>query len=199
MTDELRLFAPAASRNRDPILDVLRRVLPADGLVLEVASGTGEHVSHFAAALPGLTFQPSDPDPIRRQSIDAWASGLANVHPALAFDASVDAWPAGLAAVLCFNMIHIAPWEAAEGLVRGAGSAMERGGLLVLYGPFRRNGRHTADSNAAFDESLRSRDPRWGVRDLEAVDALAGRAGLASSEVVEMPANNLTVIYRKPI
>jgi SAM-dependent methyltransferase len=198
LTDGPRLFAPAAARNRDPILDVLRRVLPATGLVLEVASGTGEHVAHFAAALPSLTFQPSDPDPLRRASIDAWTSELANVRPALALDASGNAWPAGLAAVLCFNMIHIAPWAAAEGLVRGAGSAMGQGGLLILYGPFRRDGQHTAASNAAFDESLRSRDPRWGVRDLEAVDALARRAGFAAPEVVEMPANNLTAIYRKP-
>ena len=197
MTDGARLFAPAAARNRDPILDVLRRILPETGTVLEVASGTGEHAVHFAAALLGLVFQPSDPDPARRASIDDWAAGMSNVRPAIALDASVDAWPTSLAAVLCFNMIHIAPWAAAEGLLRGAGAALGQGAPLVLYGPFRRNGAHTAASNAEFDDSLRARDASWGVRDLEAVTALAQAAGFGEAEVVEMPANNLTVIYRK--
>ncbi len=193
-----RLVAPAAARNRDPILAVLRGVLPAAGTVLEIASGTGEHIAHFAAALPGLTFQPSDPDPARRTSIDAWCAGLPNVRPALALDATAAIWPQGVAAVLCFNMIHIAPWAAAEGLVRGAGTALGQGGLLALYGPFRRDGAHTAPSNAAFDADLRARDPAWGVRDLEAVAALAERAGFTQPDITEMPANNLTVIFRKP-
>ncbi len=197
MSGSARQVAPAAARNRDPILAVLRGVLPAAGTVLEVASGTGEHTAHFAAALPGLTFQPSDPDPSRRASIDAWCAGLPNVRKALALDATDSAWPGSLAAVLCFNMIHIAPWAAAEGLVRGAGAALGQGGLLVLYGPFRRNGAHTAPSNAAFDADLRARNPAWGVRDLEAVAALAAGAGLAPPAVTEMPANNLTVIFRK--
>lgn len=199
MTDA-RIEAPAAQRNRDPILAVLRRVLPPSGLVLEVASGSGEHAAHFAAALPGLDFQPTDPDPSRRASIDAWAAatGLANIRAALALDAASLAWPVErAAAVLCCNMIHIAPWAAATGLVAGAARALGQGGVLVLYGPFRRNGRHTAPSNAAFDASLRERNPDWGIRDLEAVAALAAAAGFGPPDIVEMPANNLCLILRK--
>jgi SAM-dependent methyltransferase len=194
MTDPRR-FAPAAARNRDAILDVLRRVLPPRGLVLEVASGSGEHCAHLAAALPALTFQPSDPDAGARASIDAWAAGAPNIRPALALDAARPPWPVAAAdAVLCVNMIHIAPWAACEGLVRGAAAL---GAMLVLYGPFRRGGAHTAPSNAAFDESLRARDPAWGVRDLEAVAALAAREGFGTPEATEMPANNLTVVFRR--
>lgn len=203
MTD-LRQHAPATARNRDAILAVLRRVAPATGTVLEVASGSGEHAAHFAAALPGLMFQPSDPDGVRRASIDAWCAGIANVRPALALDAAGDAWPAGpFDVVLCCNMIHIAPWAAAEGLLAGAakvlgqGQVLGQGGALLLYGPFRRGGAHIAPSNAAFDADLRARDPAWGVRDLEDVDALARRAGLGGPEVVGMPANNLCVIWRR--
>ncbi len=193
MTDPRR-FAPAAARNRDAILAVLRDVLPARGTVLEVASGSGEHAIHFAAAFPGLVFQPSDPDADARASIDAWAAGAPNVRPAIALDAAA-AWPALRAdVVLCINMIHIAPWAACEGLVRGA-AALDA--MLVLYGPFRRGGRHTAPSNAEFDASLRARDPAWGVRDIDAVAALAAAAGFAAPEVTEMPANNLTVVFRR--
>jgi hypothetical protein len=189
-----RRFAPAAARNRDAILAVLRDVLPARGTVLEVASGSGEHAIHFAAAFPGLVFQPSDPDADARASIDAWAAGAPNVRPAIALDAAA-AWPALRAdVVLCINMIHIAPWAACEGLVRGA-AALDA--MLVLYGPFRRGGRHTAPSNAEFDASLRARDPAWGVRDIDAVAALAAAAGFAAPEVTEMPANNLTVVFRR--
>jgi cyclopropane fatty-acyl-phospholipid synthase-like methyltransferase len=196
---DLRRFAPAAARNRDPILDVLRHCLPAAGTVLEVASGSGEHVVHFAAALPDLTFQPSDPDPDARRSIDAWvaASGLATIRPALALDAATTAtWPAA-DAVVCINMIHIAPWAAAEGLFHGAASALPPGAPLILYGPYRRGGAHTAPSNAAFDADLRARNPAWGVRDLEAVAALAAREGFGPPAVTEMPANNLTVVFRR--
>lgn len=192
-----RRFAPAAARNRDPILAELRRILPARGLVLEVASGSGEHAIHFAAALPGLTLQPSDPDPDARASIDAWAAeaGLPNIRPALALDAATLPWPAPAAdVVLCINMIHIAPWAACEGLVRGAAGL---GAMLVLYGPFRRDGVHTAPSNEAFDADLRARDPEWGVRDLEAVAALTAGQGYAAPEVIAMPANNLTVVFRR--
>ena len=192
--------APAAARNRQPILEVLRPRLPARGLVLEVASGTGEHAVHFAAALPGLDFQPSDPDADARASIDAWVadSGLANLRPALALDAAAPGWPVAAAdAVLCCNMIHISPWASAAGLVAGAASILPPGGLLYLYGPYRRNGRHTAPSNAAFDEDLRRRNPAWGVRDLEAVAALAAGSGFGTPEVVEMPANNLSVLFRR--
>ncbi|HEX6978370.1 MAG TPA: DUF938 domain-containing protein [Alphaproteobacteria bacterium] len=195
---DLRRMAAAVARNRDPILAVLRRVLPAHGLVLEVASGTGEHAVHFARALPDLTWQPSDPAPDARASIDAWRAheSLPNLLPALDLDAVRHPWPLTHAdVVVCINMIHIAPWSAAEGLMRGAGAVLGPGGLLYMYGPYRRNGRHTAPSNAAFDESLRREDPAWGVRDLEDVAALAGRNGLVLREVVEMPANNLSVIF----
>lgn len=192
--------APAVARNRQPILDVLRTRLPPRGLVLEVASGSGEHALFFAEALPGLVFQPTDPDAEARASIDAWVadSGLANLRPALALDAAAPGWPVAAAdAVLCCNMIHISPWASAAGLVAGAASILPPGGLLYLYGPYRRNGRHTAPSNAAFDEDLRRRNPAWGVRDLEAVAALAAGSGFGTPEVVEMPANNLSVLFRR--
>lgn len=197
---DARRFAPAAARNRGPILEALRGRLPASGLLLEVASGSGEHAVHLAAAFPALTIQPSDPDPEARASIAAWAAetGLPNIRPPLALDAAAAAWPAAQAdAVLCINMIHIAPWQACEGLVRGAARLLPPGGPLVLYGPFRRGGAHTAPSNAAFDASLRAQDPRWGVRDLEAVAALAAAEGFAAPEVVPMPANNLIVVFRR--
>jgi hypothetical protein len=199
-TDDPRIHAPATARNRDPILAVLRRVLPESGLVLEVASGSGEHAVHFAAALPGLTFQPSDPEPDRRASIDAWtaSSGLSNIRPALALDAEAEIWPCQAAdAVLCFNMIHIAPWSAAIGLLRGAGCVLGQGGKLVLYGPFRRDGAHTAPSNEAFDADLRRRNPAWGVRELETIAAAAAQAGFAAPSVEAMPANNFCVIFER--
>ena len=191
---------PAAARNRQPILDVLRPHLPAAGLVLEVASGSGEHVVHFAGELPGLDFQPSDPDESARASIDDWARtlGLANVKPALALDAAADAWPVErAAAVICINMIHIAPWQAAVGLMAGASRALPREGLLYLYGPYHRGGRPTAPGNATFDRSLRAQNEAWGVRDLEAVTTLAAAHGFAAPEIVEMPANNLSLVFRK--
>ena len=202
MTDDPRIHAPAAQRNRDPILAVLRRVLPPSGLVLEVASGSGEHAVHFARAMPGLVFQPSDPDPTRRASIDAWTatSGLANIRSALALDATAPEWAvARVDAVLCFNMIHIAPWDAAIGLIRGAGRLLGQGGLLILYGPYRRGGAHTAPSNAAFDASLRERDPAWGVRDLEAVSELAAESGFGAPGIEQMPANNLCVVFARGV
>ena len=197
MTDP-RLHAPATLRNRGPILDALRPRLPPRGLVLEVASGTGEHAAHLAAALPHLLFQPTDPDPAHRASIAAWTGELPNVRPPLALDASAPDWPVRHAeAVLCVNLIHIAPWAATEGLLSGAARVLPPGGPLVLYGPFKRDGRHTAPSNAAFDAELRARDPAWGVRDLGDVARLAGAAGFGMAEVVPMPANNLTVMFRR--
>ncbi|KVW25900.1 SAM-dependent methyltransferase [Burkholderia ubonensis] len=196
----MRLSAPAAERNRGPILNVLRRVLPARGDVLEIASGTGQHVVHFAAGLPGLHWRPSDPDAQARRSIAAWIAqaGLSNVDAPLAFDVRDAAWPfAALDAIVCINMIHIAPWACAEALFAGASRVLRPGGVLVLYGPYRREGRHTAPSNAAFDAQLRSRDPSWGVRDLETVVALGLDRGLDCIEVVEMPANNLSVVFRR--
>jgi SAM-dependent methyltransferase len=195
-----RRYAPATLRNRDAILAVLERQLPARGLVLELASGSGEHAVHFAARLPDLDFQPSDPDAASRASIDAWrqSAGLANLRPALAIDAASAHWPIEAAdAVLCINMIHIAPWSAARGLIAGAARILSKGGLLYLYGPFSRDGRHTAPSNEAFDRDLRARDPAWGVRAIEAVAALAAAAGFSAPLVEEMPANNLSLSIRR--
>jgi hypothetical protein len=200
-----RLYSPSTERNRAPIAAVLARVLPAAGTVLEVASGTGEHARFFAAEFPGLLFQPSDPDPAARASIAGWiaATGAANLLPPLALDVAAPGWearddlPAPLAAILCINMVHISPWTATLGLLRGAAQLLAEGAALYLYGAYKRDGRHTAPSNAAFDVSLRRQDPAWGVRDLEAVVAEAERAGLALAEVVEMPANNLSVILRR--
>lgn len=192
--------APAAARNRQPILDVLQPRLPSQGLVLEIASGTGEHIVHYAAARPELTFQPSDPDVDARASVDDWVRtlGLANVRPALEIDVTARTWPVERAdAVLCCNMIHIAPWEAAVGLVAGAARLLPPGGLFYLYGPYRRGGRHTAPSNEAFDADLRRRNPAWGVRDLEAVIDLTGAQGFSTPEIVEMPANNLSLLFNR--
>ncbi len=199
-TDDPRRFAPATQRNRDPILAVLRRVLPPTGTVLEVASGSGEHAVYFAAQLPALTWQPSDDDATARASIAAWVAqeALGNVLPPVALDASAEAWPvARVDAVLCCNMVHISPWSSCEGLMRGAGRALPAGGVLVMYGPFRVGGMDTAPSNAAFDADLRRRDARWGVRDLEAVVEEARGRGLDHVETVSMPANNLTVVFRR--
>ncbi|MCA3142374.1 MAG: DUF938 domain-containing protein [Rhodocyclaceae bacterium] len=199
-----RLYAPATERNRAPILAVLEPLL-LEGSVLEVASGTGEHVTWFAARLPALRFVPSDPDPAHRASIAQWtrALGVTNVAPPLDLDATAAEWTlpaaelARLRAVICINMIHIAPWQATEGLMRNAAAVLPPGGVLYLYGPFRRGGQHTAPSNAAFHESLRAQNPAWGVRDLEAVQAQALAHGLATGQVTEMPANNLSLVLRR--
>ncbi len=196
--EEARRHAPATARNRDPLLAVLRGVLPERGLLLEVASGTGEHAAHLAPHFPALVFQPTDPDAESRASIDAWAWGIPNIRPALELDAASGTWPVAAAdALLCINMIHIAPWAATEGLLRGAARLLAPGAPLILYGPFRRGGRHSAASNEAFDASLRARDPAWGVRDLEQVAALAAAQGFGPAEVTEMPANNLTAVFRR--
>jgi hypothetical protein len=201
MKEDARLYAPAAARNREPILNVLRRRLPSRGLVLEVASGSGEHVAHFAQSSgPDLIFQPSDPDSDARASIDAWAAALdvSNIRPAIDLDATSDRWPISHAdAVVCINLIHIAPWAAAVGLIRGAAAILPIGGVLFLYGPYRRDGCHTAPSNEAFDRDLRRRNPAWGVRDLQAVAALGEVHGFAQPAIEEMPANNLSVIFRR--
>jgi SAM-dependent methyltransferase len=198
---DARRFAPAFTRNREPILRVLQPRLPASGLVLEIGSGTGEHITHIAQASPPcLVFQPSDPDEHSLASIDAWVStlNLGNVRTALRIDATKTTWPLKSAdAVLCINMIHIAPWAAAVGMVRGAAHLLPHGGLLYLYGPFRREGRHTSPSNAAFDDNLCSRNSAWGVRDLEAVAALAASHGFRSPLIEDMPANNLSVMFTR--
>ena len=190
----------AAERNKAAILAVLERVLPRSGLVLEVASGTGQHVVHFAAALPALMWQPTDPDPQARRSIAAWIAGakLSNVREPLDLNVCAQPWPIDASdALLCINMVHISPWTATEGLFEGAGRVLTVGGLIYLYGPYRVNGSHTAASNAAFDAALRAQDPRWGVRDLEAVTGAAHRHGFHLVETIAMPANNLSVILHK--
>lgn len=195
---DARQFAPAAARNREPILAALRPVLPATGLVLEIASGSGEHCAHLAAALPSLRFQPTDPQSASLASIDAWCADLPNVLPAAALDAAGTDWPIAAAdAVLCINMIHIAPWAAAAGLVHGAARVLPVGGPLMLYGPFFQRGQPPAPGNTAFDADLRARDPAWGVRQLEDVASLAAAAGFGPPEVTPMPANNLLVTFRR--
>ncbi len=192
------LSAPAAARNRAPILDVLRAQLPARGLVLEIASGSGEHAAWFAAALPAITWQPSDRDGDALRSIAAWraAASLPNLLAPLTLDVATEPWPVAQAdAIVCINMIHIAPWRAAEALIAGAARVLPPAAPLVLYGPFREGGR-TAPSNEAFDRSLRARNPDWGVRDLDDVAALARRHGLTLAARVAMPANNLSVVFR---
>jgi hypothetical protein len=192
--------APAVARNRDPILAVLRHVLPARGLVLEIASGTGEHAVHFAAALPDILWQPTDQDGMALRSIAAWrtSANLPNVLPPLELDVTSPVWPADRAdAVVCINMIHISPWRATEGLMAGAARMLATGGVLYLYGPFMEGGRHTAPSNEAFDSSLRAGDPDWGVRNLDDVCSLAAQHGLDFMERVAMPANNLSVVLAR--
>jgi len=191
---------PAPERNKAPILEVLRRVLPAHGTVLEIASGTGQHIVHFAQALPHIIWQPSDPEPDHRTSIQARvdAAGLSNVLMPLELDARVQPWPVQpMDSILCINMIHIAPWEAAQALLSEAGRLLPVDGVLYLYGPYRRDGRDTAASNAAFDADLRRRNPEWGVRNLEDVQREAASSALLLHEIVEMPANNLSVTFRR--
>ena len=196
--DNRRRHAPATLRNRDPILAALRRFLPPTGTLLEIASGTGEHAVFFAAALPGITWQPSDPGADARESTDAHGAdaALSNLLPALALDVMAPAWPLGRAdAVLCCNMIHIAPWAATEGLMAGAARLLPPGAPLLLYGPYRQAGIETAPSNEAFDADLRARDPAWGLRDLDAVTEAA--RGFTREAVLTLPANNLLVTFRR--
>jgi hypothetical protein len=203
-----RLDAPAFHRNHQAIQHVLERYLTGkSGDAVEVGSGTGQHVVEFARQFPEISWWPSDLNDNHLASIEAWRQHvqLSNIRPARRLDVSDPAWGdamkaeggAGeLLAVFCANVIHIAPWQVAEGLIAGAGRALRQGGMLFLYGPFKRGGKHTADSNAAFDASLRQGNPEWGLRDVEVVEKLADRAGLALIEIVEMPANNLTLVWR---
>ena len=195
----MKRSAPATLRNREPIAAVLREVLPERGRLLEVASGTGEHAAYFAGLFPNIHWQPTDPDPDSLESIRAWRAeaGTANLLEPLRLDASSETWPIAAAdAILCVNMVHISPWAATQGLMRGAGRLLPSGSPLLVYGPFRRSGVPAAPSNEAFDESLKSRNPEWGLRDLEAVEAEGARHGLRLERIVEMPANNLTVVFR---
>ncbi len=193
--------SPAALRNRDPILEVLRPRLSATGLVLEIAAGSGEHAVWLSRALPGLSWRPTDPDPDALASIAAWraAEGPPNLLEPLALNASEpDAWPVDQAdAIVCINMIHISPWAATQGLMAGAGRILPVGGLLYLYGPYREAGRSTAPSNEAFDASLKARNPAWGLRLTDDVAVLAAARGLALTDRIEMPANNLSLVFER--
>ena len=193
-------FAPAAGRNRQPILDVLRRVLPPAGLVLEVASGTGQHAIFFSERLPALQWQPTDASPEALQSIGAWVNDAArdNLLAPLDLDVRSPQWPISQAdALLCINMIHISSWETTEALFQGASQLLAGGSPLVTYGPYRLHGEHTAPSNAAFDQSLRSRNARWGIREIDELRELAGRTGFVLEERVSMPANNMTLVWTR--
>ena len=195
-----RRFSEASERNREPIAAVLERLLPASGLVLEIGSGSGQHAATFAQRFPGLDWQPSDPDPELRASIAAWrdAAGAPNLLRPLDLDVTGDSWPVRrAAAVFSANMIHIAPWACCLGLMAGAGRVLAATGMLILYGPFLLADRPTAPSNVRFDESLKARDPAWGIRGLAQVAAAAAEHGLELEETVDMPANNLMVVFRR--
>ncbi|MBM1171530.1 DUF938 domain-containing protein [Microvirga arabica] len=194
------LTSPSVARNRDPILAALQPVLPASGLVLEIASGTGEHALYFASALPHLMWQPTDQDEQALNSIAAHraASGLPNLLAPLRLDASAPDWPVERAdALVAINMVHISPWRATHGLMAGAGRVLPPGGVLFLYGAYKEKGAHTAPSNEAFDQDIRRRNPEWGVRDLEEVADLARAHGLDLAERIAMPANNLSLVFRR--
>jgi SAM-dependent methyltransferase len=198
VSGDARRHWPAAERNKEPIMEVLRRVLPERGFLLEIASGTGQHAAHFAAAFPALDWQPSELDADMHASIRAWTEGMPNVREPTALDVGATPWPVSRAdAILCINMIHIAPWQATLDLMAGAGKILAPGGVLFLYGPYRRHGAHTAPSNEAFDADLKRRNPEWGVRNMETVAEAAKANGLDFVEAVAMPANNFSVMFRK--
>ena len=192
-------FSAAAERNKEPLVGVLRNVLPRNGVVLEIASGTGQHIVHFASAFPELAWQPSDPHPDLRASIRRRTSEsrLPNVKEPLDVDVGRTPWPLASAdAIVCINMIHVAPWSATSALFEGAASIVARGGAIVLYGPYRRFGQPTSESNDRFDADLRAQDPAWGVRDMEAVGEVAEASGFALADIVGMPANNFSLVFR---
>lgn len=212
---DARQYAPATARNREPILQVLLQFLPPMGTVLEVSSGTGEHAVFLAPRLYPRRWLPSDPNPIALASIQAWQTqtAVANVWPAIALDARDSVWPVEqrplpaplthidlnaepITAIVNINMLHIAPWSACLGLMAGAQRILPAGGILYLYGPFKRGGQHTAPSNASFDANLQAENPTWGVRDLEHVEAAAQAANLRLIETVTMPANNFSLIFQ---
>jgi cyclopropane fatty-acyl-phospholipid synthase-like methyltransferase len=198
LTNEARLTSPAALRNRDPILAVLRTALPQIGRVLEIASGSGEHIVHFAKSLPGLTWIPSDPSAEARASISAWleAESYTNVLAPLDIDASTPAWPIDrVNAIIAINMVHISPWAATLGLLAGAKRILPQGGTLFFYGPYSRSDERMAQGNIDFEADLRSRNPEWGIRRLEDLVGEADLAGLRLASVTEMPANNLSLVF----
>jgi len=195
-----RLVSPSAERNKGPIGEVLQRVLPEHAFVLEIASGTGQHVVHFAKMMPSITWQPSEIDRDCLDSISAWlaSENLPNVRAPMSLDVEQSPWPIVPAdAIVSINMVHIAPWSATEALMRGAERVLSSDGLLYLYGPYNRGGRHTSRSNQVFDAQLRAQNPEWGVRELEGVVVVAGRAGFDLFGTYEMPANNLSVVFRR--
>ncbi|MEM9274845.1 MAG: DUF938 domain-containing protein [Cyanobacteria bacterium P01_F01_bin.143] len=204
MNLDARRYADATQRNRQPILEILQRILPPEGNILEISSGTGQHAVFFASELVNHDWYPSDPDSLSRDSITAWSNSHPsdNLHEPLDIDAMTACWAienakVSINAIANINMIHISPWKACLGLMAGANRILSSGGILYLYGPYKRNGQHTAPSNEMFDRSLRSRNSQWGVRNLEDVVAIAESEDLELQEVVEMPANNLSVIFRK--
>ena len=196
----MKRHAPATARNSQPLAEVLARELPASGTVLEIASGSGEHAVFMARRFPALDWQPSDRDAEALASVDAWAAeaAVANLRPAIALDAAAPDWPNVSAdALLCVNMVHISPWDAAVGLFAGAGRVLGSGAPLVLYGPFVEPDVETAASNHAFDQSLRQRDPAWGLRSTADLDRLAAGHGMTRTARCAMPANNLVLVYRR--
>jgi SAM-dependent methyltransferase len=200
-----RMFSPSAARNSAPILAVLKRVLPTSGAVLEVGCGTGEHAVCFAGAMPNLIWHPSDPDPDARASTTSWIefTGLTNIRPPRDIDVCASAWGGeqtqAFDAIVSLNMVHIAPWPASLGLFAGAGRVLRAGGLLILYGPFMRDGVHNAPSNAAFDVSLKASNPSWGVRDITDLERVAKSSGLGLREIIEMPANNMSLVFDRVV
>ena len=199
-TGDGRLASPSAERNREPIAKILSQILPQSGLVLEVASGTGEHAIHFARVMPHLTWQPSEQDKDCLRSISAWAAVevQANVLQPLYLDVTDAQWPiATAAAIVCINMIHIAPWSVAQALLRGASRILPPGGLLCLYGPYRVAGKHTSASNREFDAQLRAMNSEWGVPDLDAMANEARTFNIELARTFQMPANNLVTVFRK--
>ena len=201
-TTDLRLYYPATQRNREPILEVLRDVLPRTGQVLEISSGSGEHAVYFAQAFPSIQWTPSDPDLRCLSSIDAWriTQSIHNLKPPISLDVCQKSWPMQYAdAIVNINMIHIAPWEACLALMKGCATLLDEGGVLFMYGPYKVKGEHTSESNFHFDMNLRDQNPQWGVRDLDKVIEVAHHVGLIHQETRKMPANNLSVIYQRKL
>jgi hypothetical protein len=204
---DARQYAPATQRNREPIIEILLQVLPQSGTILEIASGTGEHAVFFASKLGGCRWLPTDLNPRSRDSIVSWIEhqGGDRIYPPLELDVTASVWPVEngafsgepIVAIVNINMIHISPWSACLGLMAGAGRILSIGGILYLYGPFKRGGEHTAPSNAAFDEYLRTENPEWGVRNLDDVVAAANAQNFTLKQVYQMPANNLSVVFER--
>ena len=195
-------YAPATERNRQPILEVLQKVIPKEGNILEIASGTGEHACFFAPYFPNQQWIPADPDPLLRLSIEAWRqdSKSDNLQIPLDINVTLPDWDeklddSAITAIIAINLIHISPWSACQGLMKGVGKILHSGGILYLYGPYKQEGKHTAPSNEAFDQSLQFRNPEWGVRNLEDVVELAEKHQLILQKVIPMPANNLSLIF----